>query len=104
LPLLAKPEKLISKTRVRSVYILIGGRVQGVGYRYFVLNKAEELGIMGWARNTPDGMVEIEANGEPENLNIFIDWMRIGPSRAIIKTFTVSEITPARTFVHFTIR
>lgn len=88
----------------KSVYLVISGRVQGVGFRYFVEHKAIECNISGWVKNTPDGKVEIEATGEPENLNIFIDWMKIGPTRAIIKTVSVSEITPTRRFTNFTIR
>jgi acylphosphatase len=89
---------------VKSVYILISGRVQGVGFRYFVLYKAEELQIKGWVRNTPEGKVEIEASGESENLSIFTDWMKIGPARAIVQNFSVSEITPMRNFTNFFIR
>ncbi len=90
--------------QVKSVYILIGGRVQGVGFRYFVQHKASELNICGWGRNTTDGKVEIEAEGEPQNLAIFIEWLKIGPARAVIRTFSVSDITPLRQFKNFTIR
>jgi acylphosphatase len=89
---------------VKSVYILISGRVHGVGFRYFVLHKANELNIFGWVKNTPDGKVEIEASGDPKNLEIFTDWMKIGPVRAIIHSFSVSEITPLRNFTNFIIR
>jgi acylphosphatase len=88
---------------IKQVYILISGRVQGVGFRYFALHKAQELNITGWAKNTPDGKVEIEASGLPENLNTFVDWMKIGPARAIIRSFTVSKLSPERKFNHFTI-
>ena len=84
--------------------MLIGGRVQGVGFRYFALHKANELSIFGWIKNTPDGKVEIEVSGESENLKTYSDWMKIGPSRAIIKTFSESEIHPTRTFTNFSIR
>jgi len=87
----------------RQVYIIISGRVQGVGFRYFARHKAEEFNIVGWVKNTPDGKVEIEASGEPQNLNTFVDWMKIGPARAIIKTFSVSDISPERSFTRFTI-
>ena len=87
----------------RQVYIVIGGRVHGVGFRYFALHKAEELTVSGWVKNTIDGKVEIEALGEPQNLSIFIDWMRIGPVRSVIHTFSMSEITPIRNFTNFTI-
>jgi len=88
----------------KSVYLVISGRVQGVGFRYFAVHKAVECSIRGWVKNTPDGKVEIEATGEPENLNIFIDWMKTGPTRATIKLVSVSEFTPTRTFTNFTIR
>ena len=89
---------------MKSAYLIIDGRVQGVGFRYFALNKAEVLKISGWVRNTPDGKVEIEAEGDPQNLKTYIEWMKIGPARAIIKTFSVSEITPIRNFTNFIIR
>ncbi len=89
---------------VKSVYIVAKGRVQGVGFRYFAQYKAEHLNIYGWVRNTSEGKIEIEATGEAENMNAFIDWIKIGPSRAIIQSISVSEFTPARTFTNFTIR
>jgi len=89
---------------VKSVYLVIGGRVQGVGYRYFARYKADELQIFGWVRNTPEGKVEIEAEGELQNLETFIDWIKIGPSRAIIQSFSVSDIALPRNFKTFTIR
>jgi acylphosphatase len=87
----------------RQVYIVISGRVQGVGFRYFAMYKAEELDITGWVKNTPEGKLEIEASGELQNINTFIDWMKIGPARAIIRTFSLSELSPERTFTQFTI-
>jgi acylphosphatase len=89
---------------VKSVYILVGGRVQGVGFRYFVRHKAEELQIAGWVRNTPDGKVEIEATGDDSNLETFAGWMKIGPARAVIQTFSVAEIGAPRNFSGFSIR
>ena len=89
---------------MKSIYILIGGRVQGVGFRYFANQKANDLNILGWVKNTPDGKVEIEASVDSENLEIFTDWMKKGPTRAIVQTFSVSDITPPRMFTNFIIR
>lgn len=89
---------------VKQVYITISGRVQGVGFRYYALHKAEELNISGWIKNTPEGNVEMEASGETQNLDAFINWMRIGPARAHIDRFAVSKISPKRIFNHFIIR
>ena len=89
---------------LRSVYIIIGGRVQGVGFRYFAKQKADELRITGWVRNTPDGKVEIEAEGEPQSIDNYMDWLKIGPSRALISTFSASPFEPSRNYRDFTIR
>lgn len=89
---------------LKQVYIVITGRVQGVGFRYFALDKAQEYQITGWVRNTYDGKVEMEACGEANSLDTFIDWMKMGPARAIIHTFIVNNILPERNFTNFTVR
>jgi len=50
------------------VHFLIRGRVQGVGFRWFVHREAADLGLRGWVRNTDAGEVEIVVAGEPETL------------------------------------
>jgi acylphosphatase len=50
------------------VHYLVKGRVQGVGFRWFVHHEAAELGLRGWVRNTDDGDVEIVAAGDPQDL------------------------------------
>lgn len=87
----------------KQVHIVISGRVQGVGFRYYALHKAEELSVTGWVKNTADGKVEIEALAEPQKLITFIDWMKIGPTRAIIRIFSVSDIYPEQPYTRFTI-
>lgn len=89
---------------LKQVYIIITGRVQGVGFRYYAQHKAEELNITGWVSNTWEGNVEIEASGEVQQLDSFIDWMKIGPARAVIHNFTESNLSPQRTFTQFIIR
>lgn len=89
---------------VKSVHILLSGRVQGVGYRYFAARKAEELQIKGWVRNNPDGRVEIEAEGEAGQLSIFADWLKAGPPRAIVTGISIEEFAPARNFTTFFVK
>ena len=50
------------------LHFLVKGRVQGVGFRWFVHREAAELGLRGWVKNTDQGHVEIVAAGEPELL------------------------------------
>lgn len=65
--------------------IKIYGRVQGVAFRYFLKEKAEKLGINGWAKNLSDGPVYVKAEGEEENLKIFLKFCRQGPSYALVE-------------------
>ena len=50
------------------IHFLIRGRVQGVGFRWFVHREAAELGLRGWVRNTDAGEVELVAAGDPESI------------------------------------
>jgi acylphosphatase len=72
----------------------VSGRVQGVGYRYFVLREAEALGIAGFARNLPDGRVEVIAEGEDEALRRFEALLREGPAFATVTAVERAEATP----------
>jgi len=56
-----------NKTMVR--HYLVKGRVQGVGFRWFVHREAAEIGLRGWVRNTEEGHVEVVAAGDPEQLS-----------------------------------
>ncbi len=64
---------------MEGVELSISGRVQGVGFRYFTLNAAIELDIVGWVRNMPDGTVLCRAAGTPDALALFCDRLREGP-------------------------
>ncbi|MDE3149397.1 MAG: acylphosphatase [Acidobacteriota bacterium] len=61
------------------LHFLIQGRVQGVGFRWFVHREASELDLRGWVRNTEDGNVEVVAAGEAEDLAELRASLRRGP-------------------------
>ena len=75
---------------MEAVHLLIKGKVQGVFYRASARDKANELGIKGWVKNTRDGDVEIVASGQKESLKNFIDWCHKGPRRAIVTGVTIT--------------
>jgi acylphosphatase len=64
------------KERVR---LRVSGRVQGVGFRWFVVAEGRRLGIRGWVRNNADGSVELEAEGTPAELNSLRTRVAKGP-------------------------
>lgn len=66
------------------LHVTIDGRVQGVGFRAFVLRKASELGVKGWVRNRRDGRVEVVAEAERTALDKFLVALRRGPSAAMV--------------------
>ncbi|WP_448664557.1 acylphosphatase [Sphingomonas sp. CJ20] len=65
-----------------SKRIIVSGRVQGVGYRDWVVRTAQRNGLTGWVRNTKDGRVEILASGEDEPLSALVEAAREGPEMA----------------------
>jgi acylphosphatase len=64
------------------VRLLVSGRVQGVGFRWFVREAARQHRLAGWVRNRPDGGVELEASGDDAAFRQFIEELREGPPGA----------------------
>ena len=62
-----------------NVYIKIFGRVQGVWYRSSTKQKADQIGVKGWVRNTMDGCVEAVFSSEQEKITELINWCKKGP-------------------------
>jgi acylphosphatase len=69
----------------------VSGRVQGVFYRASAAHRANELGISGYARNLPDGRVEVLAVGPVEALRQFTDWLTVGPTAARVSDVRIEE-------------
>jgi len=73
---------------------LVRGRVQGVGYRYFVLRQADALGLTGYARNRADGTVEVIAEGSDEALGDLEARLGEGPAFAEVDGVAREAIDP----------
>jgi len=67
---------------VPTVHLLVTGRVQGVGFRWFVRVAGRRLGLAGWVRNREDGSVELAASGSQEKLDELRKQVRRGPDAA----------------------
>jgi acylphosphatase len=70
----------------------VSGRVQGVFYRASTRQRAQELGCRGYARNLPDGGVEVLAVGEPGAVHALIEWLWQGPPAAHVSDVKCSEV------------
>ena len=75
-----------------SYKILITGRVQQIGFRFFTQQKALDLGIKGSVQNLPSGDVIVLAFGEEKSILEFISWLHRGPSRALVTNVELQEI------------
>ena len=73
---------------------IVRGRVQGVGFRWFVEREAHMLGIAGWVRNNHDGSVEVLAQGTRDQLSGLHSRLREGPRAARVDVVEVSEASP----------
>lgn len=76
---------------MRAVRCLVAGRVQGVWYRATASREAARLGLDGWAKNLPDGRVEVVAAGPHAPVAEFCGWLWSGPSGAKVNSVTVEE-------------
>ncbi|MDX1689533.1 MAG: acylphosphatase [Acidimicrobiia bacterium] len=84
--------------------LTIGGRVQGVGFRWSTRTEADAVGVTGWVRNRPDGTVEAWFQGEPEAVERMVDWAHRGPGSARVQDVEVTEADPDDTLSGFEIR
>ena len=74
---------------MKTVHVKIIGKVQGVFFRDFTRRKAEELALVGWVKNMPDGSVESLISGNDEDITSMILWFQNGsPQSSVIKVVT----------------
>jgi len=70
---------------MKRFFARVKGRVQGVGFRYFVMRKASSYNLCGYVRNCQNGDVEVEAEGEKDQLDLLARDLREGPSLSRVK-------------------
>jgi acylphosphatase len=84
-----------SERQIEARRYIVRGRVQGVGFRWFVEREAHLLGIAGWVRNNRDGSVEIFAQGTRDQLSGLHARLREGPRASRVDSVDVSEASPS---------
>ena len=87
-----------------SLDAVVRGRVQGVGFRYFVLELAARLGLVGWVANEPDGSVHCVAEGRTADLETLLRELGQGPLGGRVDDVRVSWGPPSGSFARFTVR
>ena len=89
---------------MKSIRVIVGGRVQGVSFRYYTQRQAHLLHLCGWVRNRPDGSVEAVLKGRENDVTAMLEWLRQGPPMARVDTLHSSEITTDEEFASFEVR
>ncbi|MGB5160943.1 MAG: acylphosphatase [Thermoanaerobaculia bacterium] len=89
---------------MKKVKAIVMGRVQGVWFRANTMQEAKLLGVRGYARNLPDGSVEIVAEGEAAAVDTLIAWAGEGPPLAVVRHVRVEDLDYDDEFSNFGVR
>ncbi len=92
-----------SSPEMKRVHVIVSGRVQGVGFRYFAVQEAQRIGVKGWVRNTPDGCVETVAEGSDGQLNEFLASLQTGPAFGYVTNCDVSWLDATGEYNRFNV-
>jgi len=92
----------MSQNNKERIHLRITGRVQGVGFRWFVVSEGRRLGVAGWVRNNPDGSVELEAEGSASELASLRARAAKGPPAARVESVQEMVATTAELPTRFT--
>ncbi len=80
-----------------GISALVGGRVQAVGFRWFVCQTAHRLGLSGWVANLPDGSVQVVASGSAAAVGELTAALHLGPPGARVDQVTLGPVNPGQT-------
>lgn len=97
-------EPSFSRHADQRLNAIVFGRVQGVGFRFFVLQQAVAMGLTGWVRNTSEGMVEVVAEGDSASVQELLAVLSEGPDAAYVRDVKFHYCPATGEFRDFDIR
>ncbi len=77
---------------MKTVHVIVEGRVQGVFFRDYTQRKAKSLNLSGWVRNKSDGSIEVLLSGPPDSIDAMIDWFQEGSPQSRVTAVNVEEV------------
>lgn len=89
--------------KTKSVHLIVEGRVQAVGFRYFTWQTAQSFDVTGWVRNREDGSVEIAAEGSADHVNHFVQAIKKGSPFSRVKHVDMHEYDHEQHYASFDI-
>jgi acylphosphatase len=93
-----------TRAAMRRVHVYVSGNVQGVGFRAFTQESADELALVGWVRNLADGRVEAEIEGPSDRVADLLGKIKHGPALARVDKVEVSEERPLESEHRFSVK
>lgn len=88
-------------TPLETLSVRVTGRVQGVGFRLATVRQAHLLGVTGWVRNALDGSVEAMIQGSPDQIDLMLQWLRVGPPAAQVREVDSEKVYEDRRYGRF---
>lgn len=95
---------MAENNKLFQIHVIVIGRVQGVSFRYYTVEYARRLGLVGWVRNRPDGSVEVVAVGTKPQLEDLLSFLPDGSPTSRVQSVQVEWQTPVEDFINFDVR
>ena len=76
---------------MKAIQARVTGQVQGVAFRWYTQERAQQLGVVGWVRNEVDGSVLVHAEGDDDAVDALVEWCRHGPPAARVRDLAARD-------------
>ena len=87
-----------------AVHLIVSGKVQGVGFRWFVVKTGRSFALIGYAKNLPEGNVEIHAEGNKMDIQRFVGKVKQGSPSSRVDHIEIMWINPSNRFKDFAVK